>query len=297
VNNAADAEIPIDSPAIVLQLLNRPFEFWDLQVGLPLTVPLDLIALEVLAKSPDGRRALIRLSNNTAGIWNLQTGKGTAQNVQHESKIFAGCFSPDGNTLLTGGLDQQIRFWDCSTGKPIGEPIRHGGIVRAVAFSHSGKLILSGSSDQTAQLWDAQTRAPIGQAMRHPRELVKVAFSPDDRLALTISTDNLPRLWDVGTSQLLAQPLQYEMGLNDANLDVQDGLFDSDGRIIRFQCADRTIRIYKIPQQLPDNPKLISSWALAHSAFKLDSHGILRQLPQSEWLESRRQLESLQDSK
>jgi WD40 repeat protein len=258
---------------------------------------LDVIALEVLTKSPDGRKVLIRLSNSTARIWNLETGKGTAQDVQHESKILAGCFSPDGHTLVTGGHDQQIRIWDSSTGKPMGDPIRHGGIVKTVAFSHSGKLILSGSSDQTAQIWDAQTRAPLGQAMQHPRELVKVAFSPDDRLALTISTDNLPRLWEVGTSQLLARPLQYELGLNGAKLEVQDGLFDADGSVVRFQCADRTIRVYKVPQQLPDNPKLISSLALAHSAFQLDSHGILRQLSQSEWLDARRQLESLQESK
>jgi eukaryotic-like serine/threonine-protein kinase len=291
---ASDAVISDDLNSLIVESISRPFEFWDLQVGIPCIVPLNLTALDVLAKSSDGRKALIRVSNDAAAIWEVQTGKSDPQNFRHESMIWTGCFSVDGRTLLTGGQDQRIRIWDATSGEPIGAPIRTGGIVRAVAISHNGKLILSGSSNQTAGVWDAQTGAPQGLPMRHPREVLKVAFSPDDRLALTIGSDGMARLWDVGTGKLLARPLQYEIDSNDANLEVKDGMFNSDGSSIQFRCTDGISRQYAVPLQLPNNPSFIHAWAKARAAIQLDSKGVPRQLSQAEWLEARRELASLQ---
>ena len=191
MKDAAEAEpiSPAESNAIFLEFASRSHQFWALRGCVPITLPLNLIAFDILAQSPDGRNALVRVDDDTAKIWDLHAGILHPELIHHDAKIWTATFSTDGRTLLTGGQDQRIRIWDTNNRKPIAAPIRNGGIVRAVAFSHNAKLILSGSSDQTARLWDAESGSPLGQPMQHSTEVPTVAFSPDDRLILTIGAD------------------------------------------------------------------------------------------------------------
>jgi eukaryotic-like serine/threonine-protein kinase len=260
-------------------------------------VPLNLNTTQVLAATQDAGKVFIKLSDETGQILQMPQAKAVAPPIKHDVRLLAAGFSCDGRTLLTGGHDQRIRIWDATTGKPVREPIKATGIIRAVAYSHDGALILSGSSDQSARLWDAQTGAPQGEPMRHPTEVVKVVFSPDDRLALAIGSDHQARLWDVGTCQLLARPLQYEFGWNQANLEIRDGVFESDGSKIVFDCRDGTTRLYRVPPQLHDDERFIHAWAAAHCAFRVDRSGIPRQLSQAEWLEAKRTLAGLESSR
>jgi eukaryotic-like serine/threonine-protein kinase len=286
-----------ESKAILMELVSRPNQFLALQGCVPITLPLNLFACDILAQSPDGRNALVRIDDDTAKIWDLHAGILYPEPIRHDAKIWTAAFSADGRRLLTGGQDQRIRIWDTNSRRPIGAPIRHGGIVRAVAFSHSAKLILSGSSDQTARLWDAATGSPLGQPMQHSTEVPTVAFSPDDRLIFTIGADGSARLWEVGTNKLLSRPMQYEIGVDGANLKVDQGTFSADASLIRFRCIDGSARLYAVPQQLPDNPTFIRAWGRAYCAFQLDNNGILRQLSQAEWLDAQREIESLQKRK
>jgi WD40 repeat protein len=291
------ARLPIgrgDWKTAFAALLNDPLQSWGLPKGVPLVLPFYLTAFDVLAMSPDAQKALIHLSDNSGEIWDLRDGNVSTQTIHHAAKIWAGAFSADGQTVLTGGQDQRVCLWDATSGKPKGNSIRHLGIVRAVAFSHTGKLILSGSSNQTARLWDAKTGLPQGEPMRHPTEVQKVAFSPDDRLILTIGGDGTARLWDVVAGKLVARPLQYEIGLNNGNLKIDEGVFNAEGSTICFQCTDGSTRLYAVPSQLPNDPKLIRAWAKSRGAFEMGNNGTLRQLSQAEWLEARRELQSLQ---
>ena len=94
--------------------------------------------------------------------------------------------------------------------------------------------------------------------------------------------------------KLVARPLQYEIGLNNANLKIDEGVFNTDGSTICFQCTDGSTRLYAVPPQLPDDPKLIRAWAKSRGALEMGKNGTLRQLSQPEWLEARRDLRALQ---
>jgi hypothetical protein len=91
--------------------------------------------------------------------------------------------------------------------------------------------------------------------------------------------------------------MQYEIGVDGANLKVDQGTFSADASLIRFRCIDGSARLYAVPQQLPDNPTFIRAWGRAYCAFQLDNNGILRQLSQAEWLDAQREIESLQKRK
>ena len=59
--------------------------------------------------------------------------------------------------------------------------------------------------------------------------------------------------------------MQYEVGVDDCEI-------RPDSSAILFRCTDGTARLYDIPQPMPDNPKLIHAWALAHSGFQVGRH-------------------------
>ncbi len=105
-----------------------------------------------MALSPDGRTALTASGDNTARLWDVNTGQARGPALKHASFVLAVAFSPDGHTALTGSADGTARLWDVKTGLPIGPVLEQGGYVWAVAFSSDGRTALTASAD-TARLW------------------------------------------------------------------------------------------------------------------------------------------------
>jgi WD40 repeat protein/tRNA A-37 threonylcarbamoyl transferase component Bud32 len=269
----------------------RAVQLWDSKAGKAVSVPLRFTPLQyessVFVSSPDGRSVVIQDSDETALLWDVQSGKARDGALRHIKRVVAATFSKDGRTVVSGGYDQRVRLWVAKSGAAIGSPIRHGGIVRAVAFGRDGKTILSGSSDQTARLWDAKTGMAIGEPLQHTTEVTEVALSPDGRLALTIGRDGSARLWDIPSCKPVARPLQYEVG-------VKDAMFNRAGSSILFTCSDGTARLYRVPQQLPNDPKLIRAWTRARTGFESDGKGMLHPLSQAKWLEAQQEMDALQ---
>jgi hypothetical protein len=111
------------------------------------------------AFSPDGKRIVTASKDNTARLWDVETGKQIGEPLTgHSEGVISAAFSPDGKRIVTGSVDNMARLWDAGTGKEIGEPLTgHTGIVLSAAFSPDGKRIVTASDDKTARLWDAET--------------------------------------------------------------------------------------------------------------------------------------------
>jgi hypothetical protein len=82
--------------------------------------------------------------------------------------------------------------------------------------------------------------------------------------------------------------MQYEIAVNDC-------LFGPDGTVLLFRCADGTVRLYDIPQQLPDNSAFINAWARARSG--LDYKREPPQLSQADWLAAQKEVATLEKSR
>ena len=287
-----------DEQTVLIQCANRTLQLWDLEGGRPVSAPLIYPEFPdedgFLAISPDGLTAVIRQSHEVARLWDMKSGKAQGQPLRHASQIRTAVFSRDGRVIATGGRDQHLRLWDAETGEAIGKPILHGGIVQAVAFSRNGDRMVSGSSDQTARIWDVRSGRALGQPMQHPNEVVKVALSPHDRLALMVCSDGSALLWDLQSCKVVARPMQYETSEGEPIFKVEDGVFNSDGTVILFQCSDGTARLYDVPRQLPDDSELIRAWARARTGIQLDDNGIPQRLSQAEWIEAEKELDALQ---
>ena len=135
--------------------------------------------------------------DNTARVWNADTGKPVGTPMTHGGPVSSASFSPDGKRVVTASEDKTARVWDADTGKSVGEPMTHGDAVRSARFSTDGKRVVTASDDNTARVWDADTGKPVGEPMTHGDSVNSASFSPDGKRVVTASHDNTARVWDV----------------------------------------------------------------------------------------------------
>jgi WD40 repeat protein/DNA-binding SARP family transcriptional activator len=211
-----------NSGHVIYNLLPRANKVWALGV----------------AFSPDGRLALSGHFDNTAKLWNVQTGKLVHVFTGHTDRVTSVVFSPDGKSVLTGSFDRTARLWDTTTGQVVRVFSGHIDGIQSVAFSPNGSQILTGCNDGTARLWEVSTgkRLLIFRG-RKPEPINTVAFSPDGTQILTGFGDSSVILWDVSTAQELRQLEGHKGGL-------QSVTFSSDGKWVLTASTDHTARLW-----------------------------------------------------
>jgi WD40 repeat protein/DNA-binding XRE family transcriptional regulator len=193
-----------------------------------------------VAFSPDGKFVLSAgLSDDTARLWDTQTGKELRQFLGHTNAVQAVAYSPDGRTVLTSSGDKTARLWDAQTGDELRQFLGHTDRVGTVAFSPDGKFVLTGSYDKTARLWDAQTGEELRQFLGHSGSIWAAAYSPDGNYVLTGSTDNEARLWDAQTGE----PVHTFTG--HANL-VYRVAFSRDSKYVLTGSFDNTALLWDV---------------------------------------------------
>ena len=64
-----------------------------------------------VALSPDGKRAVSASEDDTARIWDVDTGKELYRCEGHTGGVIAVAFLPDGKHVLTGSRDKTLRLW------------------------------------------------------------------------------------------------------------------------------------------------------------------------------------------
>jgi hypothetical protein len=134
----------------------------------------------------DGRSLVLDMSDGSAVLWELASGK--------ERRVFgkvlvkapkagrmalvnspgAGgarttvALSPRGNLLAHAALDRVVHVWDINTGKEVASLAGHLGTIHAVVFAPDGGTLVSASNDTTALLWDltaAQALQPMKRVL------------------------------------------------------------------------------------------------------------------------------------
>jgi WD40 repeat protein len=61
--------------------------------------------------SPDGKYLLTASEDQTARLWDVQTGVELRRFVGHKGTVLTAIFSPDGRYVLTGSGDRTARLW------------------------------------------------------------------------------------------------------------------------------------------------------------------------------------------
>jgi WD40 repeat protein len=95
--------------------------------------------------------------DNTARVWEADTGKSVGQPLQHAGVVWSAAFSPDGRRVVTASKDTTARVWhvllDCCASQA--EADRLASLAEAVSgyeVSETGSLSFIGLDEQRRRL-------------------------------------------------------------------------------------------------------------------------------------------------
>ncbi|MCB2156142.1 protein kinase [bacterium] len=154
--------------------------------------------------SPNGKQIITASYDNTAIVWDRETGRVVVVLGEHELGVSDALFSPSGGRILTVSHDGQAGIWEANTGRLRMMLNGHEGGLTACAWSPDGRRIATGSQDRTVRIWDSTTGFELVQLQGHEEELSHVTFSPDGALIATTSLDRTVRVWQASTGRQLA---------------------------------------------------------------------------------------------
>ena len=170
-----------------------------------------------VAISPSGKYALTGGDDQTARLWQLETGK-QLRSWKHENAVNIVSFYPKGGFVLTGAGNGQTHFWNMKTGKeqytlrtsawPKDMPLPNFPSFKtttsAIDFSLDGKYLVTGHPSQKICLWQVATGDKVDcwqvarkQALRPGVVLQAVAFSPDGKAIYSESGNGIGQKWQL----------------------------------------------------------------------------------------------------
>jgi WD40 repeat protein len=153
--------------------------------------------------SPDGMRVVTSSYDNTARVWDAESGRALATLAGHKGYVYVATFSPDGKRVVTACQDKTARVWDAETGRALATLVGHLSNVYTAMFSPDGKRVVTASYDGTARVWDAGSGRALLTLSGHVGYVNSAMFSPDGKRVAT-ADDKTARVWDAETGRALA---------------------------------------------------------------------------------------------
>jgi len=186
--------------------------------------------------SPDGKRIVTTAEDNTAQVWDVESGKAVGEPMRHQVYVDSPIFSPDGRWIVIVPEEKIAQVCDAQSGKAVGEPMRHEETVFSASFSPDGKWIVTGSADKKAQVWEAHSGKPVGEPMLHEGLVFLTTFSPDGKWIVTVSVSTA-RVWDAQSGEAVGEPLWHGATVNTAS-------FSPDAKWIVTAAKDNAARVW-----------------------------------------------------
>ncbi len=187
--------------------------------------------------SPDGKYIVTASDDQTAKVWDAETGGELLTFEEHNDSVWSAAFSPDGRYIVTASRNKTAKVWDAETGKELLTLKGHSSSVLSAAFSPDGRYIVTASIDKTAKVWGAETGKELLTLKGHSNLVLSAIFSPDGRRIVTAGYDKTAKVWDAETGKEL-------LTLEEHNDSVWSAAFSPDGRYIVTASSDKTAKVW-----------------------------------------------------
>jgi len=186
-----------------------------------------------LAFSPNGELLLSESGDNTARLWNVNTGQEVLL-IKLKERGASVAFSPDGKLLAVAtqpvyGLPPQpiVGLYDTQSGRLLREFPRLKNAIMSLAFSPNGQSLAIASGDLSGsqiELWELTAQQPTRLLTDHEKGITSIAFSPDGRLLASGELRNGRGIVVVRDLTASGQPRNFKL---DAGVSALD--FSADG--------------------------------------------------------------------
>ncbi len=211
-----------------------------------------------LSFGPDGKRVVSGGQDQTARLWNVETGRLVGKPLECDARIVAVALRADGKALIATE-DGKARLWKAAGGEV--QVLDHQGKLWAAALSPKGDLIATaganaGGSKGLVRIWSFGKAQPLYE-LEHELPVHGVAFSPDQDRLVTGGADRAAHVWSTATGKRLSRSLKHDNAV--------DRVFLSSGPAVLTISEHREARLFPDP----DNPAVFVN--LRHFGGVLDA--------------------------
>jgi len=138
--------------------------------------------LNAVAVSPNGRLLVSGSCDQTARIWDVNTGQETLR-ILHNGPVLAVAFNFDSSLMISGSADKIAYIWEITTKQEVAR-LEHDGAVTAAEFSLNGRWVVTGSEDGTVRVWEINKESSAKSPnFTNPMPGVEVAGGPEVAIA------------------------------------------------------------------------------------------------------------------
>jgi hypothetical protein len=131
-------------------------------------------ALNSVAVSADGRRAICASNDDTLKVWDLESGQVLSTLAGHSDCVSGVAVTADGRRAVSTSWDQTLKLWDLESGQELRTLVGHSGYVYGVGVTADGRRAVSASQDHPRKcgIW----RAARNCAGWRPTRLLSLAW-------------------------------------------------------------------------------------------------------------------------
>jgi len=174
-------------------------------------------AITYAAFSSDGRLLVTTSNDDTARIWEVNSGSLLRDFKRHTADVVFASFSDQGEYVVTTSKDRTAIIWDMNTGTPAAI-LPHKYPVNHAVFSRDSRYIVTACRDGAALIWTIRSGRLVA-LRRQPGDARQVGYTGDDHGSTIgiLSLKSPTQSGETGTGTVSNSPLpassEYQVGV------------------------------------------------------------------------------------
>lgn len=188
---------------------------------------------------PDDEEIATASNDESVRLWDVTSGRCTADIRGHGRQISTLSFNQNGGMLAAASKDGLVRIWNPRTGELLQRLSGRANQLVSAVFNPLADTVVAATNDGGAQRFDAATGRRERELKLKTVNVWAEAFSPDGEVVATANDDDSVSLWN------------HRTGAQGHNIREHKGRvrslsFAADGDLLATGCDDGKVRVWTV---------------------------------------------------